>query len=281
MPTIIIDDIDFLSSEWYFVDMIVYMRNSNFSMLSLDISSSTPDMSDVNVFVTDCILGNCMLKHINKVLIKNCSLVNIHPQHDNALIIILNSSGLVENLAVQRCLAINNVIDIQSNSNISMKLSELSENNVDHGIVRVTGNSSFMIEDCHFHDNRALNFGTIYASDSFVHVKGSHFENNSATKGGAIFVENHAVIEIINSTFTENKAKYGGAVYGQDYIDLRIENTVFSSNIAGEFDHLQKEITTEKYWICRRSDIMLAIQYHKLPQQCFFGKPSDKGTGRF
>ena len=100
----------------------------------------------------------------------------------------MNSSVKFEKLAIEKFKE-SSVIEVLSKSNVSTRLSEFTANFGVNGIVRVTDQSSLMIEDCHLYDNNGIGAGTIYSTGSLIQIHGSHFENNSATKGGAILLE--------------------------------------------------------------------------------------------
>ena len=238
---IFIDNIDFLNSDWKFVNISVYVKDSNTSMLSLEMSSSDAEFAPLNVFISNCTFGDWLFTNISTLSIKNCSIRNSHFEHDKTVLRILNSSAKLEKLAIEKFKG-SSVIEVLSKSNVSIKLSDFSANIVVEGIVRVIDQSSPMMEDCHFYDNNGLATGTIYSMGSLIHIYSSNFENNSAPKGGAAFVGNQTITAIINSSFIENKALYGGAIYGEDNIHLNVVDSGFVSNIAGDLNLLPKEI---------------------------------------
>ena len=77
--------------------------------------------------------------------------------------------------------------------------------------------------------------GAIHARDSHVMVKGSVFEDNTGTDGGALLATDGALIMVGDSTFRYNRAwSSGGAVYAARYAQVVLMNrTLLDGNRAG------------------------------------------------
>ena len=84
------------------------------------------------------------------------------------------------------------------------------------GTVFLNNASNVQFIDSKFINNTALNNngGAINAAGSNISVIRSEFNNNSAYRGGAIYVVDSLVFTVRNSTFEDNKAKnnFGGAI---------------------------------------------------------------------
>lgn len=118
-------------------------------------------------------------------------------------------------------------------------------------------NSSIVINNCTFYENRAVDTaikggvgsmctnssgGTIFVSDSRVEINNSLFTNNSITvhpdcygRGGVLFAFQSKII-ISNCNFTGNKMVFENAHGGVNYVSnstlLLISNCRFSENVA-------------------------------------------------
>jgi cysteine-rich repeat protein/predicted outer membrane repeat protein len=91
-----------------------------------------------------------------------------------------------------------------------------------------------IVEDCQFHDNSATVGGAIYVQQPAATITRSVFENNTAvTDGGAVFTNAWSTLEVEDSTFRGNQASqgYGGAI-GTYYIggDLTVRRSTFENN---------------------------------------------------
>ena len=73
--------------------------------------------------------------------------------------------------------------------------------------------------------------GAILASNSSVNITQSHFEDNAARYGGAIYVERGSVIHIKNSSFSRNNGTWAGGGVLFSYISsITIEASTFRYN---------------------------------------------------
>lgn len=90
-----------------------------------------------------------------------------------------------------------------------------------------------IINDSHFTGNIATESGGAIYSWGDFQVNGSDFNQNTANRGGAIYIVNDGANIIRNSTFTGNKADtLGGAISVQEGT-LQIDDSKFEGNIAG------------------------------------------------
>ncbi len=107
------------------------------------------------------------------------------------------------------------------------------------GAIAAVENGKFIIDHCHFHDNKALQVsgeepsgGAIALWASSPVIMNSTFINNISYAGGAIICwkESHAKIE--NNLFTSNTAIFGGAIFCHES-DPMIKHNLFYDNTAG------------------------------------------------
>lgn len=108
-------------------------------------------------------------------------------------------------------------------------------------IAIVSDSENVIIYNNIFEENNATFGGAIYTSSAYVNISNCNFVNNKAVgktditdnQGGAIFIADSSNTIISASTFTDNSASMGGAVY----VDIDTENVVingctFENNIA-------------------------------------------------
>ena len=99
-----------------------------------------------------------------------------------------------------------------------------------------------IINNCVFHDNQAITGGTtgrggaVYAGGGFITFTNSLFYNNHADQaGGAIQVQNGAVVNLVNCTLDSNTAgiNCGGLNVVNTGSQGHAVNTIFSNNTGG------------------------------------------------
>ena len=96
-------------------------------------------------------------------------------------------------------------------------------NNATVGGAIITSNSTFLMYECVFEDNRALTGGALFVEQNsslalnscVFNRNGNHPSNLGyiSTKGGAISIQNGHLVTITNSTFINNSASQGGVLY--------------------------------------------------------------------
>ena len=141
-------------------------------------------------------------------------------------------------------------------SSLSIENSLFSGNEAQYGgAIFADVNSSIVIKNCTFHENRAVGIaikedakaqnssgGAIFVSDSRVKIYNSLFTNNSITahpechgRGGVLFAR-QSEIAIGDCDFAGNKMIveniYGGVIYATKSTSLLISNCNFSENTA-------------------------------------------------
>lgn len=100
-----------------------------------------------------------------------------------------------------------------------------------------TAGTSSKIQNSSIQGNRA-SFGGGIASDTYsnVTVTNTFFENNTATRGGAVWTGGvSGNPSFRNCTFAGNSATTGSVVYASDYLYTRVVNSVFWGNTGTEF----------------------------------------------
>ena len=133
-------------------------------------------------------------------------------------------------------------------SNITIKHSLFENNRAQVGGALYLNLSSATIDNTTFIDNHGsegfrecsngnchenITFaGVLYQEESHVTITNSHFSNNSASYGGAIFSVSGTLSVLNGSKFSSNIARRdGGALYSQT-TDTTIDGSVFIGNIA-------------------------------------------------
>jgi predicted outer membrane repeat protein len=89
------------------------------------------------------------------------------------------------------------------------------------------------VKDCRSRETA----GALYTENQILLIQNSSFENNVATRGGAIFVKlvgrKETELQILSSRFINNEAtQSGGSIFYAGPINFRLDNTVFLNNSA-------------------------------------------------
>jgi len=127
-------------------------------------------------------------------------------------------------------------------SDASMKFVDCTFSNnlaINHGGALYLNWGSFIIKNCQFNDNSCGDYwgGALrcaYDADSLSIIE-STFTANKAYRGGAIYIDDVATVEIKDSYFDSNTVTgNGGALYldQSDNTDVTISGTTFTSNTA-------------------------------------------------
>ncbi len=104
---------------------------------------------------------------------------------------------------------------------------------VSGGAIEASG-AQVIVDNVQFLDNRSsITGGAIYCYDGSLTVRNSHFENNTAQTGGAIFNDG-CTVELDTVTFRNNRATggRGGAVENSQLGALTVRNSRFEANRA-------------------------------------------------
>ena len=170
-------------------------------------------------------MGSAICVMIGSALKLYDSVFTDHVSHLTVILLVsfsdYSKTNLISDLHVENCLFENNT----SRSNGVIYLDELGTGSI--------VNSSFR-------NNVITSSGGTISLDSAYSatVEDCLFENNSAIRGGAIYVptydgQSQSNVTITNCTFSKNIAsEYGGAIYAKNSL-LKISNSNFNDNVAG------------------------------------------------
>ena len=161
LPTVKVDDITILASDWKFADVNFDMKNSYTSNLSLEVKmlhSVGFDTDLLKVNIQNCTLGNWQFQNLRNLRIKNCRLIQANAsEYVQPLMYIYQSSALIENVdiksitfMIKRTLA----LFIFSDSHIIINVSRFT-GNTGHtpGLIYVSDNSTLIMKNCEIKDN--------------------------------------------------------------------------------------------------------------------------------
>ena len=99
----------------------------------------------------------------------------------------------------------------------------------------IENNAILNASNCIFTNKKHSNIAVIKNDNhhSKSNIINCTFINNTANFGGAIFLSNFAIVNIINSSFISNNVyKYGGVVYMENKAKLKVINSIFKNNSA-------------------------------------------------
>ena len=132
-------------------------------------------------------------------------------------------------------------VDINDGIGIEIINSTFTDNNATSergGAVVIWTTKNALVKNCTFTDNHANNAytgfgGALFTSGSIGTFINNKFENNTATKGGAMYFDQSQNINLTHSSFNRNNATVdGGAVYFVGSYST-IEYSNFTNNSAG------------------------------------------------
>ena len=255
---IILDGLHFLNSYWMFYGINVEILNCHAVSLVLEFKKLKL------ATIQNCTFGNWTCVRVQKVFINNCNLV-FHEGVSKSLKF-LNSSVYINNMTMKNEIIIGNYhgIFVQNYSLLHIEQSTFVNNTVKRGIIKTVWSSSLIMLNCTVLGNHATEGpGVILADESFVYLKNTYFNGNTAIKGagaiyfwnmsflhiknctfknhsverligygGAIFSEINSFIDISYSLFDGNKVMIGGAIYQRTPSEMSIMNSIFQNNLA-------------------------------------------------
>ena len=144
------------------------------------------------------------------------------------------------------------------------------------GAIRLQNNGRVAVSDSHFVNNRAGSGGAIFigwegADNSWMTVNNSYFsENRSTSSGGALYAGSGS-ISVSNSSFVNNSAGYeGGAIGVVNFIRVDVDNSTFISNGSAALSAVNgPTVTLTHITIYSRttSPIRLSRQYFDSPSR--------------
>ncbi len=92
-----------------------------------------------------------------------------------------------------------------NNSKASIKYSDFSSNSAPAGII-ASANSRISVCNCKFQQNKGVNQGALFVTQSSVSLMSSEFKWNQAIQGGALKIQDSSDFTIDNCIFYSNKA---------------------------------------------------------------------------
>ena len=129
-----------------------------------------------------------------------------------------NASGFLENITIKDLVFTKEFegLLVQNYSYIKITKSNLVNNTVNLGIIKVLDSSTLEMSDCTLQSNKAKDYvGAIYIRNSTVHLKYTHFNGNKAVyRGGALYLK-YSFLHMKNCIFSNNQIKFGYAITGK------------------------------------------------------------------
>lgn len=104
-----------------------------------------------------------------------------------------------------------------------------------HGLgggLSVSGMHDVTVMSCVLRDNRASDVGGggLYASAGHVRLRDTTFSGNAAGRGGALLLDDIALVSAVNCVFTGNAAHLGGAIRLKGGVVLSLLHCTFADN---------------------------------------------------
>ena len=125
---------------------------------------------------------------------------------------------------------------IDNEDTLKIRNSQINNNKAKKGALYNYG--TLTITNSRFNNNKASTAGWAIYEDSHNIANNikiySKFTNNSAPRGGAIYIYSNAKNIRINSNFTQNHATYGGAIY-----NYRTDNVIIKGNF--NYNHAKND----------------------------------------
>ena len=228
---IMLNGLNFLNSYWKFYGVNVEIINCHAASLLLELNHIT------NVIIHNCTFGNWKFIKVQNAFIKNSNIV-FHEDVSKSLFF-YNSSAYMENMAMKHEIinSDNYGIFVQNYSLLHIEQSKFINNTVKGGIIKTVWSSSLIMLNCTVLRNHVTEYpGVILADESFVHLKNTYFNGNTAIKGGgAISIQNFSFLQIRNCTFKNNtvdRAFGSGGVISCLNSSLDISYSIFDHNKA-------------------------------------------------
>ena len=201
---VVLDGISFLKSHWQFHSVSLKMINCNAATLALKTEHVR------NVTVQNSIFGNWIFDHVEHVSLKNCSGSIV--KGFSTLLGFYRASGFLANITIKDLVFTNHFegLWVQNSSYVKINKSNLVNNTVTLGIIKVLDSSILEMSDCTLRKNNAKNIaGAIYVRNSTVHLKQTNFSDNKAAyRGGALYLQ-YSFLHMKNCIFSNNQVKFG------------------------------------------------------------------------
>lgn len=122
---------------------------------------------------------------------------------------------------------------------ITSNIRFVGDSQASSGGINVRGEYTLQVENTSFINNGSMSRdmgGAICFTQGSGSITNAKFDNNTARRGGAIFIMNEAAVSVSieNSQFNGNTGLHGGAVYAAYNSKLTLKNVEFSNNRAAE-----------------------------------------------
>ncbi|MDL2271179.1 hypothetical protein LJC03_05175 [Methanobrevibacter sp. OttesenSCG-928-I08] len=188
------------------------ITNKTIINISDNLFDKNKDMTSIHILSTKC-------QDAFKININNCNFTN--SENSNSI-----TSANANNITVDNCIFENNtgtpIINIGNMDILNSKFIN-NTNLLKYNDDRVGG--------AIFTSSSVYDFLTL--DEAIMNIINSTFTQNSANKGGALYIEHNATVNIVNSNFTENYCEgvtaLGGAIYNSGH-NTSIFNVRFENN---------------------------------------------------
>ena len=181
--TVVLDGLSFLKSRWQFYSVNLKMINCYAAILVMKIEDVR------NVTIENSIFGNWLFDQVQHVSLRNCSGSIV--KGFSTLLAFYKASGFLENITIKDMVFTNEYegIWVENNSYVMITKSNLVNNTVIHGLIKLFNSSNLEMSDCIVQNNNAKKYaGAIHVQNSTVHLKETNFNGNKAVyRGGAIY----------------------------------------------------------------------------------------------
>ena len=202
--TVVLDGLSFLKSRWQFYSVNLKMINCYAAILVMKIEDVR------NVTIENSIFGNWLFDQVQHVSLRNCSGSIV--KGFSTLLAFYKASGFLENITIKDMVFTNEYegIWVENNSYVMITKSNLVNNTVIHGLIKLFNSSNLEMSDCTVQNNNAKKYaGAIHVQNSTVHLKETNFNGNKAVyRGGAIYLKN-SFLYMKNCIFSNNQVKFG------------------------------------------------------------------------
>jgi len=193
--------------------------------------------------IDNCIILNCSANRGGGIAVFNsspdiqyCILENNTADFDGGGLYLSFSNSVLYELIIQNNHAgfHGGGLYVSKNSDIWIEDSSLLDNTaVSGGGLSVLKHTRTELKDCYLSSNKAINGGGLYVNDSFLGLRSSHLELNTARRGGGVFFGHRSNSGIENNVFADNHAdQYGGGIFVSNNCQPDIFTSLIFMNTA-------------------------------------------------
>ena len=184
---------------------------------------------------------------LNTLEINNCNFNNNFARSGGAIYIAAGNESTIENSTFERneCLTQGAGVFVATADNVTVRTSTFQNNATNRGALYPIDCDGFVVEECVFLNNVALNTeifgGAMFIWQSTGAVRNCQFQNNVAGNGAAIFMNGSELgitdteaFDFDNCTFTSNSSTdFGGAAIYVWNTTTKVQNCDFMGNSGG------------------------------------------------